>query len=1216
MKMMGEGVQRRVKHLLIACALVLLGASGFAQDGSIISVGTDSNRNFVLQWQSSSGSHLYVVQRESSLTPTSSWNDVTWTFGGSPTTTWTDTNAVGQAQEFYRVVRGNQTSLNNGLIPYGWAVTNDLDPLDPDLPWEYPEGDCLDVWQIYLQGSSATNPSPILITPGTLYAGSTSNTASVVPNLATLYSFGYEVAGMIQSGIDSNFYGSANTNNASVIFKMTPQWAVTTLYPFYTLNSITNGYQPSVPFLGGDGNLYGVCYWGGDPSHSSFCFGGTGFGTIFKLSTQGILTNLYIFEGPPNGENPVGLIQGTDGSFYGVTYLGGSNNCVVSDCCDGYGGYGTVFKLTQQGSFTTLHVFSGGTDGAWPDAALVQGTDGYLYGTTSGGNTNAGTVFKIGTNGTNFATLYPFSGGADGASPSASLIQDGGGLLYGTAFGGGTNNAGTVFSITTNGALTTLHTFSGSPDGFGPLAALVRGSDSNFYGTTVWGGITNTYADVTGPPPGDGIVFKMTPLGTLTTVYQFSGTTDGRNPEIGALVQSSFDGYLYGTTALGGVYDAGTVFKCGIPATYTWSVTGGSVTAGQGSAYISIMPSSVCPVTLSVAETNTLLDCSNSGSITITPTAPVPSANSPVTQGQSLTLSAAAVTGVTYEWSGPNGFTSTNQNPIISNAQPCNSGLYCLDLIGGGCTSLVSCVSVTVDALQPTASDPICAGQSLSLSISAIAGAAYGWSGPGGFSSTNQNPSISNVTVTGTNNYCVTVTANGCTSTSCVSVIVNPLPAAFVSGTTTTGPQCPVIIQAALTGTEPWTVTWSDGVIQSNVTDSPAERSVNPSTTTNYTVTALFDANCTGTNFSGVATIAVTTNLTTTTSVNVSNEVLVVYNTNVADSVSCANYYIAHRPGFSNANVMACSCTTTGTDGFETITTANLTNQIVKPIINFMLSNPAKSIKYVVLMYGMPSRVDDDTCGDTSQSPPSVQHHISRCLSDAGYTSGPYYEGSTCPFVATNYLGTTCLVTALNLATAADCTAYVNKVTSMYTGNVIISAKAAAYGNNNYYLDDTETAYGTNWFGPFQTAILAANPSASVTYSTNAVIRTGSNVKGYGSWGVHDGVFSNTYAVDGSVVWSGSSAWWLIETIESFNGQRCCSQGCVKEWFTTNAWGGVTYSNTPIGAVSYVEEPGLGGVSGSTYMSLWEEGFLFSECAWASKNTPCFQAIGDPLIKR
>jgi len=384
----------------------------------------------------------------------------------------------------------------------------------------------------------------------------------------------------------------------------------------------------------------------------------------------------------------------------------------------------------------------------------------------------------------------------------------------------------------------------------------------------------------------------------------------------------------------------------------------------------------------------------------------------------------------------------------------------------------------------------------------------------------------------------------------------------------------------------------------------------------------LSDAICSDGTFSGSATVTVNTN-GPTSSVVVSNEVLVVYNsnTNFPDSAACKDYYINHRPGFSNANVLACSCTTFGVDGFESITSNNLANQIINPIISFIQSNQTKSIHYVVLMYGMPSRVSDGpiTCSPAgSCGLASVQHHISRCMSEAGYTSGPYYEGSACPYASTNYLGTTCLVTALNMATLADCTAYVDKVTSMYTNNVIISAEAAGYTNTNYYLDDTLNVSQDGGLAVgFRNQILAENPSANVTYTSNTIITAGSSVKGYAGWGIHNNVFTNTYAVDGEVIWSGSSnKWWIIETFESFNGQRACSQGCVERWFASNAWGGANYMNTPVGAVSNVEEPFGTGLNGPTYMSLWEQGFLFSECAWASEQTPCFQAIGDPLVKQ
>jgi hypothetical protein len=539
---------------------------------------------------------------------------------------------------------------------------------------------------------------------------------------------------------------------------------------------------------------------------------------------------------------------------------------------------------------------------------------------------------------------------------------------------------------------------------------------------------------------------------------------------------------------------------------------------------------------------------------------------------------------------------------------------------------------------DPTNSDPvvsvsggttICPGQTLTFSASTIPGATYSWTGPNGFSSTNQNPSsIYDVTTNYTGTYCVSATSSNCVSTNCISVTVYPPPTATVSGSTTVCPGVSASIHLTLTGTSPWTVTWSDGLI-TNYTVSSSGRTVTPSSTTNFTITALSDAICSGGTFSGSATVTVNTN-GPTSSVVVSNEVLVVYNSNknFPDSLTCANYYINNRPGFSDANVLGCNCTTTGTNGFESITTDNLTNQIINPIINFIQSNPTKSIHYVVLMYGMPSRVSD---GPITYSPSgsfglaSVQHHISRCMSNAVYTSGQYYDESstTCPFVTTNYPGTTCLVTALNMGTLTDCTAYIDKVASMYRSNVIISAKEAGYTNTNYYLDDTfDVSQDGGLAVGFKNQILAENLSTNVTYTSNTIIAAGSSVRGYAGWGVHNLVFANTYAVDGSVVWSGSSTWWIIETFESYNGTRDCGvsegqpQGCVARWFASNAWGGANYTNTPVGAVSNVEEPYVPGLNGPTYMSLWEEGFLFSECAWASKNTPCFQAIGDPLVKQ
>jgi uncharacterized repeat protein (TIGR03803 family) len=167
---------------------------------------------------------------------------------------------------------------------------------------------------------------------------------------------------------------------------------------------------------------------------------------VFKISSSGAFTTLYVFTGGNDGANPAaGLVQGSDGYFYGTTSNGGAYDWVTEV---GYisNGWGTVFKISSSGALTSLYSFTGGNDGRLP-SGLVQGSDGYFYGTTSAGGANgAGTVFKISSSGA-FTSLYSFTGTNDGGNPEAALVQGSDGYFYGTTGGGGIGGNGTVFRL-------------------------------------------------------------------------------------------------------------------------------------------------------------------------------------------------------------------------------------------------------------------------------------------------------------------------------------------------------------------------------------------------------------------------------------------------------------------------------------------------------------------------------------------------------------------------------------------------------------------------------------------------------------------------------------------------------------------------------------------------------------------------------------------------
>jgi uncharacterized repeat protein (TIGR03803 family) len=365
----------------------------------------------------------------------------------------------------------------------------------------------------------------------------------------------------ITQGPDGNFYGTAvtggpfdpgcaaNLNGCGLLYRMSPSGAFTVLHTFRanTNNENQNPIYPYSPLvLASDGNLYGTTSEGPavfrlNPSTGGVTIltnlgggsygkmiqasdgnfygttaiggGGTcsrdrqmacgapqpGSGTVFRMSPSGALTTLKVFSGGADGSKPyAGLVQGSDGSFYGTTQAGAA-------------GFGTIFRIRADGGFTTLYTFTGGGDGGNPYASLIQASDGNFYGTaTYGTSYNAGTVFRVTPSGA-FTVLHVFTGfsvpdGAprpgvplDGAFPAAPLIQMADGNFVGVTAGGGQFSGGTAFRISSTGAYSQLLTFAGNAEGSSPIY-LIRGSDGNLYGNCQYGGVVNM-----------GAIFRMTP---------------------------------------------------------------------------------------------------------------------------------------------------------------------------------------------------------------------------------------------------------------------------------------------------------------------------------------------------------------------------------------------------------------------------------------------------------------------------------------------------------------------------------------------------------------------------------------------------------------------------------------------------------------------------------------------------------------------------------
>ncbi len=355
--------------------------------------------------------------------------------------------------------------------------------------------------------------------------------------------------GVIQ-GSDGNFYGNTEYGgnyDAGTVFKLDTSQDLPIYNVLHAFNLNPNlakdggGLPGTAPLVQGrDGNLYGTTIGGGSADK----------GTVFQVDisrTTPAYRVLHEFDKNTVGSGAGGLIQGSDGKFYGETA-------------------GTIFKIDTSGTtpvYTLLHVFDTPNNNSGISANLFQSSDGKFYGTANyGGGSGVGTVFQLDTSGAVpvYNVLYEFDV-LHGSYPTGSLIQGSNGKLYGTTHFGGSFDRGTVFQLDISGRApiyTVLHEFDGISDG--TTSGLTQGSDGNLYGTTDNGG--GYYA---------GTVFQLDISGVIpifTVLHEFTGTSNDGMQASGKIIQAS-DGNFYGTTAYGGNFGGGVIYRLRMPPSNT-----------------------------------------------------------------------------------------------------------------------------------------------------------------------------------------------------------------------------------------------------------------------------------------------------------------------------------------------------------------------------------------------------------------------------------------------------------------------------------------------------------------------------------------------------------------------------------------------------------------------------------------------------------------------
>lgn len=328
----------------------------------------------------------------------------------------------------------------------------------------------------------------------------------------------------------------------------------------------STGYLPqNSPVVGSDGSLYGTALGGGALSN----------GVVWKLTQDGIYSILHTFLGGTNGDSPYGGLLRIGNEYYGTTRGGGVTN---------YGVRGAAFKIDEAGAFTSYALFTNeATTGSQPQGTLTANEDGsVLYGTTYyGGHGGQGTVFALSRTNNGLSLLWvSYFEGTNGYWPVAGVTLGPDGKLYGVTSGGGTNNSGVIFRLSTNGGpIVRLRSFTGGADGSSPQYPLVLGRDGNLYGTSQYGSK-------------DGALFKIGTNGVFTLIRSFENTNNaGEYPQE---LTVGDDGAMYGITDLGGSNGVGVLFRLGMDNSYfeAWSAPGGLslkpftiMTGGDGAFY-------------------------------------------------------------------------------------------------------------------------------------------------------------------------------------------------------------------------------------------------------------------------------------------------------------------------------------------------------------------------------------------------------------------------------------------------------------------------------------------------------------------------------------------------------------------------------------------------------------------------------------------------------